>query len=95
MNQGQYKHHQHIARKKAMREFNILTSIFAEKKRAEIKYGAFKSDNEMLGTLHMEHREVEEAMQRRDYEHAEKELIQLAAMAIKAIEFLRNEKTSV
>lgn len=89
MTQGQFKHHQHIARKKALQEFNTLSAIFAELKRAEIKYGAFKSDNEMLGTLHMEHREVEEAMQRRDYEHAEKELIQLAAMSIKAIEFLK------
>lgn len=59
--------------------------VSAEYNRAAEKYGhTFCSDNEALGTLTMEMHELVEAYHKRDYINVAEELVQIAAMTLKA-----------
>jgi len=59
--------------------------VSAEYNRAAEKYGhTFCSDNEAIGTFTIEMHELYEAYHKRDYANVAEELVQIAAMALKA-----------
>lgn len=66
----------------------ILEEIEAELKRAAAIHGGFNSSNEAAGVIREEYLELEAELFHGSPDRARAEAIQLAAMAVKAVQYL-------